>query len=104
MSNCSVTYHCKIAPIFWEHIYDIACNIHHTQCFFAGFIGVTYRFIFRRRLRLPIRLRNPYVDPISLLQVELLQRWRGGERADEDLLRALVATVNGISAGIQNTG
>jgi phosphoenolpyruvate carboxylase len=56
------------------------------------------------RLRLSIRLRNPYVDPISLLQVDLLRRWRGGDRADEDLLRALVATVNGISAGIQNTG
>jgi phosphoenolpyruvate carboxylase len=56
------------------------------------------------RLRLSIRLRNPYVDPLSLLQVELLQRWRKGGREDEDLLRGLVSTVNGISAGIQNTG
>jgi len=56
------------------------------------------------RLRLSIRLRNPYVDPISLLQVELLRRWREGGREDDDLLRALVTTVNGISAGIQNTG
>ncbi|MGJ4802967.1 phosphoenolpyruvate carboxylase [Luteimonas sp. SDU82] len=56
------------------------------------------------RLRLSIRLRNPYVDPLSLLQVELLQRWREGGRQDDDLLRALVSTVNGISAGIQNTG
>ncbi|MDO5505381.1 MAG: phosphoenolpyruvate carboxylase [Pseudoxanthomonas suwonensis] len=56
------------------------------------------------RLRLSIRLRNPYVDPISLLQVELLQRWREGGREDEQLFQALVATVNGISAGIQNTG
>ena len=56
------------------------------------------------RLRLSIRLRNPYVDPISLLQVELLQRWRAGGRSDDDLFKALVATVNGIAAGIQNTG
>ena len=56
------------------------------------------------RLRLSIRLRNPYVDPISLLQVELLQRWRSGGREDEATLRALMATVNGIAAGIQNTG
>ncbi len=56
------------------------------------------------RLRLSIRLRNPYVDPISLLQVELLQRWRAGGREDDGLLRALIATVNGIAAGIQNTG
>ena len=56
------------------------------------------------RLRLSIRLRNPYVDPISLLQVDLLCRWREGGREDEALLEALVTTVNGIAAGIQNTG
>ncbi|MDG6349037.1 phosphoenolpyruvate carboxylase [Luteimonas sp. 8-5] len=56
------------------------------------------------RLRLSIRLRNPYVDPISLLQVDLLRRWRQGGRQDEALLEALYATVNGIAAGIQNTG
>ncbi len=56
------------------------------------------------RLRLSIRLRNPYVDPISLLQVELLRFWREGGRKDDDTLRALMATVNGIAAGIQNTG
>lgn len=50
------------------------------------------------RLRLSIRLRNPYVDPISLLQVDLLCRWREGGREDEALLEALVTTVNGIAA------
>ena len=57
-----------------------------------------------RRLRQSIRLRNPYVDPISLLQVEALARWRQAGRPDDALYRALVATVNGISAGVQNTG
>jgi phosphoenolpyruvate carboxylase len=57
-----------------------------------------------RRLRLSIRLRNPYVDPISLLQVDLLARWRAKDRDDPELMRALVATVNGIAAGVQNTG
>ena len=56
------------------------------------------------RLRQSIRLRNPYVDPISLLQVDLLRRWRAGGREDDSLLDALVSTVNGIAAGIQNTG
>ena len=56
------------------------------------------------RLRLSIRLRNPYVDPISLLQVDLLRRWRAAGSRDDATLRALVATVNGIAAGIQNTG
>jgi phosphoenolpyruvate carboxylase len=54
-------------------------------------------------LRRSIRLRNPYVDPMSLLQVELLRRWREGGRNDERLIRALVASVNGISRGLQNS-
>lgn len=57
-----------------------------------------------RRLAQSIRLRNPYVDPISLLQVDLLARWRAAERPEDELFHALVATVNGIAAGIQNTG
>ncbi|GLQ47271.1 phosphoenolpyruvate carboxylase [Dyella lipolytica] len=56
------------------------------------------------RLSLSIRLRNPYVDPMSLLQVDLLQRWRATDRSDEHLLRALVACVNGVAQGLQNTG
>lgn len=56
------------------------------------------------RLRRSIRLRNPYVDPINLLQQDLLRRWRNADRPDDADYRALVATVNGISAGIQNTG
>ncbi|NKF22236.1 phosphoenolpyruvate carboxylase [Solimonas marina] len=56
------------------------------------------------RLAESIRLRNPYVDPINLLQVDLLQRWRAGSSEDDELLAALVATVNGIAQGLQNTG
>jgi phosphoenolpyruvate carboxylase len=50
-----------------------------------------------------IRLRNPYVDPLSLIQVELLRRKREGEESDE-LNYALAATINGIAAGLRNTG
>jgi phosphoenolpyruvate carboxylase len=57
-----------------------------------------------RRLQRTIRLRNPYVDPISVLQVDLLTRWRRTERKDDELFEALVATVNGIARGLQNTG
>ncbi len=55
-----------------------------------------------------IRLRNPYVDPISLLQVELIRRKRkdvtAGKPASTELDRAITATINGISAGLRNTG
>jgi phosphoenolpyruvate carboxylase len=50
-----------------------------------------------------IRLRNPYVDPMSLVQVDLLRRKRAGEDT-EALNYALGATINGIAAGLHNTG
>jgi len=50
-----------------------------------------------------IRLRNPYVDPMSLEQVELLRRKRAGGNQD-GVDYALGATINGIAAGLHNTG
>ena len=50
-----------------------------------------------------IRLRNPYVDPMSLIQVDLLRRKRAGENTPE-VNRAIAGTINGISAGLRNTG
>lgn len=50
-----------------------------------------------------IRLRNPYVDPMSIVQAELLRRKRVGESSDE-LDYVLGATINGIAAGLRNTG
>jgi phosphoenolpyruvate carboxylase len=55
-------------------------------------------------LQRSIRLRNPYVDPIHLTQVDLLQRWREGGRQDRETFEALVASVNGISQGLQGSG
>ena len=54
-------------------------------------------------LRRSIDVRNPYVDPINLVQIELLARLRRSHDAPE-LLRAFVVTVNGIAAGMRNTG
>jgi phosphoenolpyruvate carboxylase len=50
-----------------------------------------------------IRLRNPYVDPMSLVQVDLLRRKRAGDHRDA-LNYALGGTINGIAAGLHNTG
>ena len=55
-------------------------------------------------LQRAIMLRNPYVDPMSLMQVDLLQRWRESNREDEAIFDALLASVNGIAQGLQNTG
>jgi phosphoenolpyruvate carboxylase len=55
-------------------------------------------------LQRSIRLRNPYVDPMNLMQVDLLRRWRAGARADQDLFAALLTSVGGIAEGLQSTG
>ena len=55
-------------------------------------------------LQRAIMLRNPYVDPMSLMQVDLLSRWRASNHEDEDMLNALMASVNGIAQALQNTG
>ena len=55
-------------------------------------------------LQRSIRLRNPYVDPLHLTQVDLLRRWRDAGRQDRALFEALVASVNGISQGLQGSG
>ena len=50
-----------------------------------------------------IKLRNPYVDPMHLIQVDMLRRKRAGENT-ADVNRAIAATISGISAGLRNTG
>ena len=72
----------------------------------AGILRVTgHRELLEenRVLRRSIDVRNPYVDPINLVQVELIRRLREGD--DDDRLRhAFKVTVNGIAAGMRNTG
>jgi phosphoenolpyruvate carboxylase len=55
-----------------------------------------------RTLKRSIELRNPYVDPLNLLQAELMRRLR--ENEDQRLADALLVTVNGVAAGMRNTG
>ena len=55
-------------------------------------------------LQRAIMLRNPYVDPMSLMQVDLLSKWRASDREDEEIFSALLASVNGIAQALQNTG
>jgi phosphoenolpyruvate carboxylase len=52
-------------------------------------------------LQQSIRLRNPYVDPMNAIQVELLKRHRAG---DPDALRPLLRSIAGIAAALRNTG
>jgi phosphoenolpyruvate carboxylase len=51
-----------------------------------------------------IALRNPYVDPISLMQVRLLRAYRAGGKTDVPLANAIRLSINGVAAGLRVTG
>jgi phosphoenolpyruvate carboxylase len=53
-------------------------------------------------LQRSIQLRNPYIDPMNLMQVDLLQRWRAGGRGERDLFEALLTSAGGIAQGLQS--
>lgn len=57
-------------------------------------------------LKRSIKLRNPYVDPLNFIQIKLLRELRGSEEFPEDspLIEAFTLSVNGIAAGLKNTG
>ncbi|HTU23205.1 MAG TPA: phosphoenolpyruvate carboxylase [Gemmataceae bacterium] len=55
-------------------------------------------------LRRSIQRRNPYVDPLSFIQLVLLRRLRGEADPPEELLTAVLESINGIASGLKNTG
>ena len=60
-----------------------------------------------KTLQRTLSLRNPYLDPISFIQVNLIKKYRKKQKSKKDsgtLLNVLRASVNGIAAGIRNTG
>lgn len=59
------------------------------------------------QLKETLRLRDPYIDPLSVLQAQMLARYRALAAEDPargELLEAILRTINGIAAGLQNTG
>jgi len=50
-----------------------------------------------------IRNRFPYLDPLNHMQIELLKRYRSGE-ASEDVVTGIHLTINGLAAGLRNSG
>jgi len=91
----------SLEPVFFPAIRD---EFERTVSWVLRLKGTTTLLDGDPAVQRAIRLRNPYVDPMSFLQVELLGRWRAGGGADDGLFGALLATVRGIAQGLQNTG
>ena len=87
-----------------ERIYDMfEAEFHRTVRAVLSVTGQKELLQTNQVLAHSIKLRNPYVDPMHLIQVDMLRRKRAGEDTPE-VNRALAATINGISAGLRNTG
>ncbi|GKT15310.1 phosphoenolpyruvate carboxylase [Acidovorax sp. SUPP2522] len=65
--------------------------------------GDKHRLTHNTALARSIRHRFPYIDPLHHLQVELVRRWRGGQ-GDERVQTGIHISINGIAAGLRNTG
>jgi phosphoenolpyruvate carboxylase len=55
-------------------------------------------------LRRSIQRRNPYVDPLSFIQLVLIKRLRAATQPSDELLTAVLESINGVSSGLKNTG
>jgi len=65
--------------------------------------GTSGRLADNPALARAIKHRFPYIAPLNHLQVELLRRWRGGQHADRTL-RTILISINGVAAGLRNSG
>lgn len=92
-----------------EMIYgDISAEFERTVRWILRITGQNELLSNAPTLRRAIRLRNPYVDPLNFIQIDLLRRLRALDDLESDeaqaLLRAAFITINGIASGLKNTG
>jgi len=81
----------------------IEAEWHGTAQALATITGEKNRLANNAALQRSIRHRFPYIDPLHHLQVELVRRYRAG-KADERVQRGIHISINGIAAGLRNTG
>ena len=76
---------------------------HRTSKALEMITGEKQRLVGNAPLRRSMRHRFPYIDPLHHLHVELVRRHRAGQ-AEERLKRGIYISINGIAAGLRNTG
>jgi phosphoenolpyruvate carboxylase len=85
----------------------IEAEWHRTADALALITGEKQRLVNNAALARSIRHRFPYIDPLHHLQVELVRRYRAGKRVvdrDDKVKRGIHISINGIAAGLRNTG
>ena len=86
-----------------EVVADLRAALTATADALAQITGEKNRLESNPALARSIRHRFPYIDPLHHLQVELIRRYREG-KADERVQRGIHISINGIAAGLRNTG
>ncbi|MBL8927107.1 MAG: phosphoenolpyruvate carboxylase [Pseudonocardia sp.] len=98
-------YVCNLVEPGLQHIFDVIRAEHETTVReVLRLLGTTTLLARHPVLRNTLAVRSGYLEPLHHLQVELLAQRRKAPDPDGDLNRALLQTVNGIAAGLRNTG
>ncbi len=88
-----------------ERIYkDIAEEYERTREVLLQISGNDELLAHTPNIRESVHRRNPYVDPLNFLQVDLIQKLRDTDQPSDELVTEVLLTINGVAAGLVNTG
>lgn len=93
-----------VAPELWHLGEELRANLKEGMELIVGLTPEKQLLETQPWSKESIELRNPYTDPLNILQAELLSRARSKEQVSPDIEQALMVTIAGVAAGMRNTG